>query len=99
MRGLRRAASLYGGQAGEGDVGAGREAVVWVSDEGPGMDHATKARIFERFYQGDPSHASAGSGLGLAICKRIVELHGGSLSVQSAPSKGSVFEVRLPLCN
>lgn len=92
--------ALYGGRQGEeGRNGAGDEAVVWVSDEGSGMDEATKARIFDRFYQGDSSHAAAGSGLGLALCKRIVELHGGTIEVQSVPNSGSVFEVRLPLCS
>lgn len=88
--------ALYGGRQDEGHIGSG-EAVVWISDEGCGMDSETKAHIFERFYQGDTSHASAGSGLGLTLCRRIVELHGGSIDVQSAPGKGSVFEVRLPL--
>lgn len=95
--GGRVSVALYGGHAEEGRKAPDGEAVVWISDEGCGMDDATKARIFDRFYQGDTSHASAGSGLGLALCKRIVELHGGSISVQSAPGKGSVFEVRLPL--
>lgn len=91
--------ALYGGRQGEeGRNSAGDEAVVWISDEGCGMDEATKARIFDRFYQGDSSHAAAGSGLGLALCKRIVELHGGTIEVQSVPNRGSVFEVRLPLC-
>lgn len=95
--GGRVSVALYGGRTDEGRKTPDGEAVVWISDEGCGMDDATKARIFDRFYQGDTSHASAGSGLGLALCKRIVELHGGSISVQSAPGKGSVFEVRLPL--
>lgn len=95
--GGRVSVALYSGRTEEGSKTPDGEAVAWISDEGCGMDDATKARIFERFYQGDTSHASAGSGLGLALCKRIVELHGGGISVQSAPGKGSVFEVRLPL--
>lgn len=94
--GSRVSIALYGGRADEGCKSAASEAVVWVSDEGCGMDEATKARIFDRFYQGDTSHASAGSGLGLALCRRIAELHGGTIEAQSALGKGSVFEVRLP---
>ena len=95
--GGRVCVALYGGRADKGPKAADGEAVVWVSDEGCGMDGATASHIFERFYQGDSSRSSAGAGLGLALCKRIVELHGGSVSVQSAPGRGSVFEVRLPL--
>lgn len=82
---------------GKGSAQGSSEAVVWISDEGCGMGSETKTHIFERFYQGDTSHASAGSGLGLALCRRIVELHGGTIDAQSAPGKGSVFEVRIPL--
>ena len=96
--GGRVSIALYGGRRGE-DGAASGEAVVWVSDEGCGMDADTKAHIFDRFYQGDASHASAGSGLGLTLCHRIAQLHDGSIQVQSAPGKGSVFEVRLPLCD
>ena len=91
--------ALYGGRTGEeGRTASADEAVIWISDEGCGMDSATMAHIFDRFYQGDSSHASKGSGLGLALCKRIAELHGGTVDVQSAPGKGAVFEVRLPIC-
>lgn len=90
--------ALYGGRNGEERrPSAGDELVCWVSDEGCGMDAETRAHLFDRFYQGDTSHASEGSGLGLALCRRIVALHGGSISVESAPGKGSTFEVRLPL--
>lgn len=90
--------ALYGGRKGEEGRTDGTDyAVVWISDEGAGMDSDTRAHIFDRFYQGDASRASAGSGLGLSLCKRIVELHGGEVDVQSAPGKGSVFEVRLPI--
>lgn len=66
---------------------------VKISDNGIGMDEATKARLFEMFYQGDTNHASEGNGLGLAIVKRIIELSGGKIEVQSAPSQGSEFTV------
>lgn len=91
--------ALYGGRKDEEERrgGKGDCAVVWISDEGAGMDSDTREHIFDRFYQGDTSRASAGSGLGLSLCKRIVELHGGKIDVQSAPGKGSVFEVRLPV--
>lgn len=81
--------ALYGG--------GGDEVVCWVSDEGPGMDDQTLAHLFDRFYQGDPSHSREGSGLGLSLCKRIVELHGGTVEVSSLASKGTSFEVRLPV--
>lgn len=89
--------ALYGGRRGEEGREADRdEAVCWISDEGCGMGEETRRRVFEKFYQGDTSHASQGSGLGLALCKKIVDLHGGSISVQSSPGNGTVFEVRLP---
>lgn len=95
--GGRVSVALYGGRSGEdGRPCGGDEVVAWISDEGCGMDSETRAHIFDRFYQGDSSHASQGSGLGLALCRRIAELHGGTIEAQSAPGKGSVLEVRLP---
>ncbi len=89
---------LYGGRTLEdGRDPEGDEAVCWISDCGPGMDEATQRRVFDKFYQADTSHAGEGNGLGLALCKRIVELHGGSIAVESRLGSGSVFEVRLPL--
>lgn len=75
------------------------EAVLLVSDDGPGIAPADQERIFERFYRVDKSRSRqlGGTGLGLAIVKNAVRLHGGTVSVDSEPGKGSVFTVRLPV--
>lgn len=72
---------------------------VAVSDEGPGMDEATRSRVFERFYQGDAGLARGheGMGIGLAIAREMVEMHGGDLSVESEPGIGTTFTFVLPL--
>ncbi len=89
--------ALYGGRRGEEGRDQEGELACWISDEGCGMNAETRHRLFEKFYQGDTSHASEGSGLGLALCKRIIDLHRGTIDVQSAEGQGAVFEVRLPL--
>ncbi|KMY49809.1 sensor histidine kinase [Peribacillus loiseleuriae] len=66
-----------------------------IQDNGCGMDDQTKAHIFDKFYQGDTSHSKAGSGLGLSIVKRIVEISGGNVHVQSEVDNGSTFSVNL----
>jgi signal transduction histidine kinase len=73
--------------------------LVAVSDTGPGISAADQQRIFEEFQQVDSSSTrkKGGSGLGLAISKRIVELHGGRLWVESAPGQGSTFYFTVPL--
>ena len=73
-----------------------REILVSISDEGPGMDSETAARIFDKFYQGDTSHKSEGNGLGLSIAQRAVILCGGSIQVDSSPGCGCHITVRLP---
>lgn len=76
-----------------------RNGAVWVvvRDTGCGMDGETQARIFEKFYQGDTSHASQGNGLGLALVKKIIDIIGGDIIVESAPGEGTAFTVKINL--
>ncbi len=71
---------------------------VRISDTGVGIPEEDLPQLFDRFYRvnKDRSRATGGSGLGLAISKQIVDLHGGTLAVQSAVGTGSTFDVRLP---
>jgi PAS domain S-box-containing protein len=71
---------------------------VRIKDTGLGIPQEDLNQLFERFYRVDKdrSRASGGSGLGLAISKQIVEMHGGTISVESEVGVGSVFEINLP---
>ena len=70
--------------------------VFEIEDSGNGMSEEIKSRIFEKFYQGDPSHSTSGNGIGLNIVHRIVTLAGGTVEVESQEKKGSKFTVYLP---
>ena len=73
------------------------EAIAAIADNGIGMDEEVVKRIFDKFYQGDPSRATEGNGLGLSLVKRILELENGKISVASELGRGSCFTVSLPL--
>jgi two-component system, OmpR family, phosphate regulon sensor histidine kinase PhoR len=72
-----------------------------VSDRGPGIPRTEREKIFQRFYQVDRSRSKSrpGTGLGLAIVKHLLQLHGGTVEVESGPEGGSVFRVRLAASN
>ena len=80
---------------------AGDQAVVTVSDDGPGMDADAVDRAFNRFYRGDPSRSRVrgGAGLGLSIVLAIARAHGGDVSLESTPTVGTTVSVRLPIAN
>ena len=74
----------------------GTDVMISVSDDGIGIAEKDINRIWDRFYQADPSRRSGGAGLGLPIVRILAESHGGSAAVESVIGKGSVFTVQLP---
>jgi signal transduction histidine kinase len=82
--------------ADEGDEGM---IVVTVADTGTGIPPEDLPYIFERFWRGERSRSRAGggTGLGLAIARQLVEMHGGTVRVESTPGRGSRFQFTLPV--
>jgi two-component system OmpR family sensor kinase len=76
----------------------GRSLFIEVADSGAGIPPQEHGRIFEDLYRGENARETEGSGLGLALARRIVQLHGGDISLRSDPAqgRGTVFIVRLP---
>jgi two-component system phosphate regulon sensor histidine kinase PhoR len=75
-----------------------QEMLIQVEDHGSGIERKHLDRIFERFYRVDKSRSRklGGTGLGLSIVKHIMEAHGGRVSVESQPGRGSTFTLHLP---
>ena len=71
------------------------DAVVSVSDTGPGLDAGARRRVFDLFY----TTKRSGTAVGLAMAKRLVERQGGTVTVESAPGAGATFRVRLRLAS
>ncbi|MFC4455833.1 HAMP domain-containing sensor histidine kinase [Deinococcus sonorensis] len=75
----------------------GSEALLTVQDDGPGVEPAVLARLGEAFYRPDAARSGEGYGLGLAIVRHVAQLHGGTLTLDSAPGAGFRATLRLPL--
>jgi signal transduction histidine kinase/ligand-binding sensor domain-containing protein/DNA-binding response OmpR family regulator len=73
-------------------------AIIRVTDDGPGISAGDLSHVFERFYRVEESDTrrEAGTGIGLSLARELVELHGGSISVESGERSGTTFTVRLP---
>jgi two-component system, OmpR family, heavy metal sensor histidine kinase CusS len=69
---------------------------ISVTDNGPGIAPEHLPRVFDRFYRADPSRSAAGTGLGLSLVKSIVDLHGGSATIQSKAGQGTTVTLTFP---
>ena len=84
-----------GGSVSVSLIATEHHAIVKVTDTGCGMTAEVGSHIFEKFYQGDPSHSVQGNGLGLALVKRVIDIMQGEIIVESVVGNGSVFTVKI----
>jgi len=75
----------------------GGDAVISVSDDGPGLTQEQAAHVFDRFWRADGARATRGTGVGLSIVQAIARAHGGEAEVRSDSGKGSCFSIRIPV--
>ncbi len=89
--------SPQGGEVRLSAIPSGPDVLIEIQDQGPGIEPEAVPRIFERFFHqgGVAEDIFDGVGLGLSIAQQVVKLHGGEVSVESAPGKGSIFKVSL----
>jgi two-component system sensor histidine kinase KdpD len=96
---LFRNATTHGASSDSPTVTAqrdGEQLVIDVADRGPGIPFGDEERIFARFYRATDA-GPVGLGLGLAIARRLVEVHGGTLTAENRPAGGARFTMRLPI--
>ncbi|MCE5189976.1 MAG: HAMP domain-containing histidine kinase [Eubacteriales bacterium] len=86
-----------GGSIGIRLIQSGNQARFVIQDDGYGISEESQKHVFDKFFQGDPSHSTQGNGLGLSIARRIVTLYGGTIACQSQDGVGTEFTVDLPL--
>ena len=72
------------------------ELILSVADTGVGIPAADQVRIFDKFERGDPTLAQTGAGLGLSLVKSLIELHGGTVTIESSPEQGTTVRCHLP---
>lgn len=75
---------------------ADTDAILEVTDTGPGIPEDERSLVWDRFYRGSSGRLADGSGVGLAVVKELVDAHGGRISVDGTPGGGTRFIVRLP---
>jgi signal transduction histidine kinase len=77
----------------------GDDVQLAVTDTGVGIPPEELPRIWERLYRGDKSRSERGLGLGLSLVKAIIEAHGGRVTVEPAPERGTRFVLHLPIAS